>query len=57
MTEERLKQIIYNHVVFDVQAADRNYVYTVMTDVCGCSDDELRELGLELLLPDTDAED
>ncbi len=47
ISKERLIQIIQDYVGNDYEAASEpGYVRDVLTDVCGCDTEELKELGL-----------
>lgn len=46
MDKERVISILVSYIDNDLEAADPGYVREVLRDVCGCTDDELRELGL-----------
>ena len=50
MDNNRLKNIICNYVNYDAEASESSYVLEVLRDVCGCSDEEIREIGLDWLL-------
>lgn len=52
MTETRLKYILLTYIGNDLCSADPAYVREVLTDVCGCSMDEIKELQLDFLWPD-----
>lgn len=46
MDFERVKDILVSYVDNDLETADVGYVREVLTDVCGCTEEELKELGL-----------
>lgn len=50
MTEERLKQIITRYIDNDLEAVSELYIRDVLIDTCGCSDEEIIELGYDWLL-------
>ncbi len=46
MSKERLIQVIRDYVGCDIEAAEPHYVRDVLTDTCGCTKEELKELDL-----------
>lgn len=46
MTKERVIGILVDYVDNDLASADPGYVREVLRDVCGCTDEELKELGI-----------
>ncbi len=46
MTKERLIQVIRDYVGCDIEASEPHYVRDVLTDTCGCTKEELKELDL-----------
>ena len=52
MTTTRLKHILLTYIGNDLESADPAYVREVLTDVCCCSMEEIRELQLDFLWPD-----
>lgn len=47
MSKERVIDILVSYIYNDLESADPGYVREVLADICGCSDEELKELGLE----------
>lgn len=52
MTTTRLKHILLTYIGNDLESADPAYVREVLTDVCCCSIDEIKELQLDFLWQD-----
>lgn len=52
MTITRLKHILLTYIGNDLESADPDYVREVLTDVCYCSMDEIKELQLDFLWQD-----
>ena len=52
---ERLKEILQTYITNDAAYAETEYVRDVLFDVCGCTPEEIKELGFEYLLNDNDA--
>ena len=52
MTLERAIDIIRNYVDQDLYGCDPEWVREVLVDRCGCTLDELKELGLDVIFPD-----
>ena len=52
MTVSRLKDILLSYIGNDLEACDPAYVREVLSDICGCDMEEIRELGLEWLWPE-----
>ena len=52
LTKERVIDILVGYVDFDLDGADSSYVKDVLTNVCGCTDKEIFELGFDYLWPD-----
>lgn len=50
ITYERLKIILENYICNDLEDAEPSYVYEVLTDYCGCTDEEIKQLGFEDLI-------
>lgn len=46
MTKERVVGILIDYIDNDLSSADPEYVRDTLTGVCGCTDDELKELGI-----------
>ena len=46
MSKERVIAILVGYIDNDLAAADPGYVREVLRDVCGCTDEELKELGI-----------
>lgn len=46
MTKERVIDILVSYIDNDLGVAEPEYVREVLYDVCGCTDDELKELGI-----------
>lgn len=46
---ERLKEILISYIDNDLQVADYQYVRDVIRDTCGCTKEEINELGLDYL--------
>ncbi len=51
---ERLKEILQTYITNDAAYAETEYVRDVLFDVCGCTPEEIKELGFEYLLNDDD---
>lgn len=52
MTNERLIDIIGRYVDNDLCSAEPEYVREVLINCCGCTKDELDEIGLSYIFPD-----
>lgn len=52
ITNARLIEILNTYVCNDLESAETDYVREVLCDTCGCTDEELRAVGLECLIPD-----
>lgn len=50
MTDERALQILCSYLDFELDATEVGYVFDVLRDECGCSDEELKELGFGFYL-------
>lgn len=46
ITKERLIEILISYIDNDTATADPGYIREVLTDNCGCTETELKELGL-----------
>lgn len=46
ISKERVIAILVNYIDNDLATAEPGYVREVLRDVCGCTDDELKELGI-----------
>lgn len=46
MSKERVIAILVDYIDNDLAAAEPGYVREVLRDVCGCTDEELKELGV-----------
>ena len=46
MDKNRVVEILVDYIGNDLDSADQGYVREVLTDVCGCSKAELKELGV-----------
>ena len=46
MTKERMISILVDYIDTDLASADPGYVREVLRDCCGCTDEELKELGI-----------
>ena len=55
ITLERVISILQDYVDNDLGAADPAYVKEVLTDTCGCSEEELDELGFGWMNEEEDA--
>lgn len=51
ISKYRLLDIVRNYINNDLESAESSYVLEVLRDVCGCTDDELKVLGFEYLIP------
>lgn len=51
MTKERILEIIRLYIHNDEDELDSETIYGTLSDLCGCSDEEIRELGFEHLIP------
>lgn len=56
MTVTRLKYILLKYIGNDLDVAEPGYVREVLTDICGCSMEEIKELQLDWLWPIDDEE-
>ena len=54
MSFERLEEIFISYVDNDLCDADPDYVREVLRDVCGMTDEELKEIGLDYLFDNFD---
>lgn len=52
ISEDRLIQMLHNYIDYDLEATEPSYVRNILTDVCGCTDKEIFELGFDYLWPD-----
>lgn len=52
MEKWRIVDILGRYVDFDLESCEPQYVREVLVDVCGCTKDELVELGFDYLWPD-----
>ena len=52
ISNERLIQMLNSYIDFDLEATEPSYVRYILTDVCGCSWEEIVELGFDGLWPD-----
>lgn len=50
MDKERVISILRTYVNNDMESAEPDYVREVLYDICGCTDQELEELGLGYLI-------
>ena len=46
MTKERVIDILVSYIDNDLGSAEPGYVREVLRDVCGCTDEELKELDI-----------
>lgn len=46
MDKQRVIEILVSYIDNDLSSADPGYVRDVLVDSCGCTDDELKELGI-----------
>ena len=54
LSPERVRQILFNYVMNDFEAAaETEYVRDILMNICGCTEEEMEELGFGFLL-DTD---
>lgn len=44
--KQRVVDILVDYINNDLESADPGYVREVLRDICGCTDDELKELGI-----------
>ena len=49
MTKERAIDLFKMYVLNDLETADTDYVREVLTDVCGLTEEEAEEVGLDWL--------
>lgn len=47
---ERLKQILNDYISNDAECSEHAYVLDTLRNVCGCEDEEIREIGFGYLL-------
>lgn len=52
MTRDRLLQILQDYVNNDAEAAEPEYIRNTLVDTCGCSKEEIEEIGFSWLFPD-----
>ena len=52
MTFDRLKQAFLSYIDNDLAVAEPGYVRDVLTDTCGLTSAEIKELGLDWLFPE-----
>lgn len=57
MTKERIIEILVSYIDNDLESAEPGYVKDTLRDQCGCSEDELKELGVYEWLGFADEED
>ena len=57
MTFDRLKQVFLNYIDNDLAAAEPGYVRDVLTDTCGLTNAEIKELGIDWLFPEYESEE
>jgi hypothetical protein len=46
ITQKRTEEILVNYIDNDLSSADPGYVRETLQDVCGCTEEELRDLGI-----------
>lgn len=46
MNKERITEILIDYIDNDLETANPGYVREVLRDRCGCTDEELKELGI-----------
>lgn len=51
LTAERTKEILCLYIKNDYDELDNETVYCTLTNWCGCTDEELQDLGLGYLIP------
>lgn len=51
MIFERLKTVFINYVLNDLQAAGQDHVRNILCGLSGCTNEELEELALDVLIP------
>lgn len=55
MSPERVQQILFDYVMNDVEAvAETEYVRDILMNICGCTEEEMEELGFGFLLDTED---
>lgn len=47
---ERLEQILCDYISNDAEATEISYIRETLQDICGCSNEEIIELGFGYLL-------
>ena len=57
MTLDRAIHIIQRYVDQDLEGADPDWVREVLLNCCGCTREEITELGLDYIFPDDYWED
>ena len=57
MTKERIIAILVNYIDNDLASAEPGYVRETLREQCGCSNEELKELGIYEWLGFADEED
>lgn len=48
-SQKRIADILCRYIDNDLQSGDANYVREVLRDVCGCTNEELDDIGLSYL--------
>lgn len=54
LTKERIVQILQKYVLTDLEASEPEYIRNMLTDTCGCTMEEINELGFGFLFPEED---
>ena len=55
---DRLKQILVDYVMNDFEAAaETEYVRDILMNICGCTEEEMKELGFGFMIDDEESED
>lgn len=50
MNVERVIQILHMYIDYDVLLSEEFHAYEILTEVCGCSMQELTDLGFDYLI-------
>ena len=52
ISKERLLQILQTYIDTDLNVSETAVVLTTLTDICGCTVEEINQMGLGYLLPE-----
>lgn len=57
LTKERVIDMLARYVDFDLDGSDPSYVRDVLTNVCDCTMEEIKEMGFDYLWQDEFVDD